>query len=117
MWPRLATYLGAKATSQQHFEKSRPDEGDIQLEFSMAECAQDKRQIWNELCDRQGRPKAKATFDFATWKVVDWVFQRTWSATLSINKARKYGWTGHMDSYQSFVDLFEEYRKRGMLPQ
>jgi hypothetical protein len=107
MWPRLARYFGAKAASDQKFEKHFPTEGVPQQELSLAEWAKDKRPVWDRICAKAGVPQAKATWDAGTWAYQDWVFQRTWSATLSINKARKFGWTGHMDSYQAFVKTFE----------
>ena len=116
MWPRLADRFGAKASSAQKFTKSAPNEGELQLDLSLAEWSQDKRKIWDDLCDRQGISCAKATFDFGTWAFQDWVFQRTWSATLSITKARRYGWTGYMDSYQCFIDTFETFRQHGFIP-
>ncbi|OQE40371.1 hypothetical protein PENCOP_c006G06720 [Penicillium coprophilum] len=117
MWPRLASSLGANADSQQHFEKAVPKEGEFQVEWRLAEWCQDKRKAWEDLCDRQNLPGAKATFDLAGWEVGDFLFQRTWSATLSINKARRFGWTGHIDSYQSFVDTFNKFRQLGLIPQ
>ncbi|KAJ5318516.1 hypothetical protein N7476_004936 [Penicillium atrosanguineum] len=117
MWPRLAENLGAAASSQQRFEKALPKEGDLQLELSLAEWCQGKRKVWEDLCERQGLPGAKTTFDLAGWAVGDFLFQRTWSATLSVNKARRFGWTGHADSYQSFVDTFEKFRQLGLIPK
>jgi nucleoside-diphosphate-sugar epimerase len=117
MWPRLAASLGAKADWQQHFEKAVPREGDLQLDWSLAEWCQDKRKVWEDLCDRQGLPGAKATFDLAGWAVGDFLYQRTWSATLSMNKARRFGWAGHIDSYQSFVDTFDKFRQLGLIPK
>ncbi|KAI0184876.1 hypothetical protein EV127DRAFT_485679 [Xylaria flabelliformis] len=117
MWPRLAASLGAKADSQQNFQKASPREGELQLDWSLAEWCQDKRKVWEDLCDRQALPGAKATFDLVGWAVGDFLFRRTWSATLSVNKARQYGWTGHIDSYQSFVDTFEKFRQMGLIPK
>lgn len=117
MWPRLAESLGANTESQQVFQKVAPKEGELQLNWSLAEWCQDKREVWNGLCDRQGLPDAKATFDLAGWEVGDFLFQRTWSATLSVNKARMFGWTGHIDSYQAFVNTFDKFRQLGLIPK
>jgi len=116
MWPRLAAYFGANASSDQVFEKTAPRIGDVQLDFSLAEWAKDKRQVWETMCEKAGVPDAKATFDSGTWAYQDWVFQRSWSATLSINKAREYGWTGHIDSYKSLVATFEKFKELGQIP-
>ncbi|PVH84975.1 NAD(P)-binding protein [Cadophora sp. DSE1049] len=116
MWPRLAAYFGAKSTSDQEFTKPVPTIGQPQLDFSLAEWAKDKREVWDRICDRTGKPEAKATWDAGTWAFQDWVFQRTWSATLSINKARRFGWTGHIDSYKSFTDAFQSFEEIGLIP-
>ncbi|KAB8229678.1 uncharacterized protein BDW43DRAFT_302957 [Aspergillus alliaceus] len=87
--------------------------GEFQLDWSLAEWCQDKRKVWEDLCDRQGSPGAKVAFDLAGWTVGDFLFQRTWSATLSVNKVRRFGWTCHIDSYQSFVDTFDKFRSSG----
>ena len=117
MWPRLATYLGVSATSDQVFTKSRPQEGEVQLELSLAEWAADKRETWERICDREGMPQAKATWDAGTWHYQDWVFQRTWCATLSINKARKFGWAGHLDSFDSITRAFDKFASLGQIPK
>ena len=116
MWPRIAKYFGANATSGQVFQKSFPKEGETQLEFSLAEWAADKKEVWHRICDESGCPEAKATWEFGTWAFQDWVFQRTWSATLSVNKARKLGWQGHIDSYQSLTDAFEKFVDLKQIP-
>jgi nucleoside-diphosphate-sugar epimerase len=117
MWPRIAKYCGAHATSDQVFEKSVPKEGDSQLEVSLAEWVADKREVWERICDENGCHEAKATWESGTWAFQDWVFQRTWSATLSINKARKFGWQGHIDSYQSLTDAFEKFVELKQIPR
>ncbi|KAK3686428.1 hypothetical protein LTR37_019816 [Vermiconidia calcicola] len=117
MWPRLADYFNAKASTEQKFTKPLPKEGDVQLENSFLEWSKDKREVWESLCDRQGIASAKQTFDFGTWAFQDWVFQRTWSATLSISKARRYGWKGYVDSYDSFVRTFDKFKQFGLIPK
>jgi nucleoside-diphosphate-sugar epimerase len=116
MWPRLAAYFGAKASSDQSFSKPRPKEGELQLDHSFLEWSGDKRQVWEDLCDKKVVPSAKVTFDFGTWAFQDWVFQRTWSATLSMSKARQYGWAGYKDSYDCFVETFDKFKKFGLIP-
>lgn len=62
MWPRLAAYFGATATSSQKFEKPFPTEGVPQLELSLADWAKDKRPVWDRICDKAGLPQAKASW-------------------------------------------------------
>jgi hypothetical protein len=116
MWPRLAKYFGAKASSDYKFKTAYPREGDLLLEVSLAQWSQGKEEIWHKICDKYNAPAAKATWQFGTWAFQDWVFQRTWSATLSVNKARKYGWTHSVDSYDSFLDTFKTFESQSMIP-
>ena len=116
LWPRLAEYFGAAASSEQSFERKDLVTGEPFLELNVEEWARDKQVVRDRLCDRTGVQQAKSTFNAGTWAFQDWVFHRTWSATLSINKARKLGWTGHMDSYDSFVDAFKEFKRLGQIP-
>ena len=116
MWPKLANYLGAKATSEQEFSKSAPREGQVQQELSLSEWSQDKRPVWEALCDKAGVPEAKATWDAGTFAFQDWVFQRSWSATLTMTKARKLGWTGYKDSYDSVTETFDKFKELKQIP-
>lgn len=117
MWPRLASFFGARATSNQNFEKPRPvEEGALQQEFSVIEWLGDKQPVWETLCDRAGIPEAKATFGFVTPFIMDWAFRRSWSATLSMSKARKLGWTGYLDSYESNIRVFQRFRELKQIP-
>jgi nucleoside-diphosphate-sugar epimerase len=116
LWPRLAANLGASASTEQHFSKPVPDEGVPQQEFSLAEWSKDKRPVWDRLCNAAGVPEAKATFDAGTWGYQDWVFQRSWSATLSMSKARRFGWEGYIDSYDSVTEAFARFRELKQIP-
>ncbi|CAG7926822.1 unnamed protein product [Penicillium olsonii] len=116
MWPRLAEWFGAHASSDQHFTKTSFEAGDTHLDVNLEDWAKDKREVWNALCDKLGSPGSKSTFDAGTWAFQDWVFQRTWSAPLSMNKARKFGWTGHLDSFDSFTDAFTKFKELGQIP-
>jgi hypothetical protein len=35
---------------------------------------------------------------------------------MSINKARKFGWTHHVDSFESFIDTFKSLESQGLIP-
>jgi nucleoside-diphosphate-sugar epimerase len=131
MWPRLAAYFGVTVpldnkpassadpeTPWQTFSNPKPERGTVLLDgASFADWATDEKQTaWDKLCDQKGVPGAKKTWEFGTWRYQDWVFQRTWSATLSINKARKFGWTGHIDSFDCFANTFAEFERLGLIP-
>ncbi|KEF55239.1 uncharacterized protein A1O9_08893 [Exophiala aquamarina CBS 119918] len=72
--------------------------------------------VWDRICEKRGSAQAKASWDAATWAFQDRVFQHTWCATLSINKARQLGWIGHIDSFDSFTHAFEKFVELGQIP-
>lgn len=116
MWPRLVSYFGGHASSDYKFTKPAPEPGTPQQEVSLAEWAKDKREVWDRICDKAGMSQAKATWDSATWAYQDWVFMRSWSAVLSMNKAKAFGYNGHVDSYDGFVNTFKKFQVLGQIP-
>ena len=119
LWPRLAAHFGARAYDEHDFVRHADitvTPGTFAQELSFVEWAKDKRQVWEEICDARGAPHAKSTFDSATWAYQDWVFRRTWTSTLSMNKAKKYGWTGWVDSFDCLIETFLRFEEMGLIP-
>lgn len=117
-WPRLAEHFGAKATSDQKFSMPTPKIGEMQQDTTFAEFFEDKQAVWLKLCKKQGMDaeKAKSAWDYVGPDLMDWPFRRTWGNVLSIAKARKFGWMGHIDSFDCFVQSWNDYKKAGLLP-
>lgn len=115
-WPRLAQYVGAEASSDQVFEKPRPARGETQIELKFQDWAEENQAVWDEMCDVAGFADAKRTFSECNWPFQTWVFQRGWNSTLSINKARRFGWMGHRDSFESFTEAFDRFVEVGQVP-
>jgi hypothetical protein len=116
MWPSLAKHLGAEASPDYEFQKPAPKLGELQQEFSLGEWSKDKRPVWDQICDKANLPEAKATWDAGTWQYQDWVFQRAWCSTVSVSKAREYGYTGYKDSYKSLTSAFDNFKKVKQIP-
>ncbi|KAN0103515.1 hypothetical protein V8E51_011828 [Hyaloscypha variabilis] len=121
LWPQLAAYFGIDPAdadvSAQINKVEEPLEGTAEQFFSLNTWAKDKRPVWDKLCEETKTANSKKTFDCGTWQFQDWVFQRTWSALLSVSKARRYGWTGYIDSLDSFIATFDELAKQGVIPK
>ncbi|KAM3424916.1 hypothetical protein BST61_g6890 [Cercospora zeina] len=95
-WPVLAHHFGAYSTPDQIFHKVEP-------------------KFWYAAARVQPRG-AGESFERASWSELDGMFQRSWSASVSVNKARKFGWNGFKDSFDCFVDVFEALRRAKLLP-
>lgn len=120
MWPQLTSYFGVETSPNPSFDRASIKNLTIGVpsqEVSLVEWAtNDKRQAWEQLCESTGCPEAKGSWDGASWQMMDWVFGRTWSATVSISKARRFGWNGYIDSYQAFVETFERMKRLKQIP-
>lgn len=117
MWPRLTEYFGVQTSSEQDFDRSGMKIGEPFLDTSLAEWATpDRRKAWELVCEEAGVPEAKSTWDAGTWQYQHWVFGRTWSATLSMSKVRKFGFAGYIDSFEAFTACFAKMKALKQLP-
>ncbi len=117
LWPRLTSYFGVSTSSEYAFRKPGMKAGVPHLEVSLGEWAtDDKKASWDQLCEQLGCPEAKKSWEAGTWQYQDWVFGRTWSATLSMSKARKFGYQGYIDSYDALVQTFERMKRLKQIP-
>ncbi|KAM3068427.1 hypothetical protein ACMFMG_009564 [Clarireedia jacksonii] len=115
-WPRLAGYFGLKIDSEQEFQQPMPEIGATQQDFSFEEWFEGKREVWDRLCERVGKGSAKGMFDYVGGDLLDWSFRRTWVSPMNINKAKRFGWLGWIDSYDSMVQTWDKYKEKGLLP-
>jgi hypothetical protein len=44
------------------------------------------------------------------------VFQRAWCSTVSVSKAREFGYTGYKDSYKSLTGAFDNFKQAKQIP-
>lgn len=47
----------------------------------------------------------------------DGVTGRTWADDASMEKAKKYGWNQVKDTFQSYVEIFDELKKSKVIPK
>lgn len=80
----------------------------------MSDWAKDKKPVWETICDKYGG--TKDAFDWGTWDFFDWAIGKAWPTLLSINKARKFGWTRHDDTFETWVETFRSFENAGILP-
>lgn len=55
-------------------------------------------------------------WDKATWSFLTFVFGREYSCVVSMSKARKMGWNGYEDTWDSFEEAFKRLEEEGVLP-
>lgn len=75
----------------------------------------DVKNAWQKVAEREGLDKS--AFEKATWGFLGFVLGRNFDLVISMSKARKCGWTGYRDSWESLESVFGELEEGGVLPK
>lgn len=70
---------------------------------------------WTELRDRFNL--SQDTWDSATWRFLAFLLGREISCVVSMSKARKLGWQGYEDTWDSFCKVFDALEREGIVPK
>ena len=93
---------------------ARGESQKMESQINMMEWAKDKKPVWERVvANHGGNPSA---FDWGTWDILDWGLGEGWLAITTVTKARKYGWTRHDDTYDTWVKTFRSFENAGILP-
>ncbi|KAF2478710.1 NAD dependent epimerase/dehydratase family protein-like protein [Neohortaea acidophila] len=133
MWPRLASYFdmdyigpddGSAAKFQEQGMKCDPPphgrgrRSMMRFKFSFVEWAKSSEnvQAWKELSEKHGLRDAE-------WKDVGSIFgranfclHRPYASVMSATKAKKFGFFGFVDSYESIFSVIEEFVALKIVP-
>jgi hypothetical protein len=133
LWPELARWYGCSEHTGPELDESKlttVDPGDVptplgygpplkpRFAFMLAQWAQEPENhaAWKAIMKKhqlsddpfEGNVEENFTYgDAAAWAL---------SLMLSTNKARRFGWTGHVDTLESLFLAYSELNKIGMLP-
>ena len=75
---------------------------------------QDVKEAWNRIAEREGLQED--AFEKATWGFLGFVLGRKYDLIISMSKARKAGWTGYVDTWESLEGVFDELKRAKILP-
>jgi hypothetical protein len=142
MWPKLAKHFGCKVPANQ-FERPTPgssrmelhenpplqdyyesaglesavSRGVVEQRIDLVKWSQkpEVKAAWEKIAERDGLEKD--AFEKATWDFLGFVLGRNYPIVISASKARAFGFNGYIDSWQSFVQTFEELEKLKIVPK
>jgi hypothetical protein len=142
MWPKVAKRFGCKVPSKQ-FERKTPESSQMKLadvppfediaavtgmEGKIKQGVVEQRidlvkwskkpevkKTWERIAERDGLEKD--AFEKATWDFLGFVLGRNYNIVISMSKAREYGFNGYKDTWQSFMNTFDELEKLKILPK
>ncbi|KAL0933759.1 nad dependent epimerase dehydratase family protein [Colletotrichum truncatum] len=73
------------------------------------------QQAWKRLADRDGLDRE--ALDRASWAFAGFAWGRDYDVVLSMTRARKLGWTGYADSWDSFETVFGQLKDARVIPK
>lgn len=101
MWPKIASY----------FEIETAPPLPMSLEIVMA----DKEPLWNDMVEKYGLVN-NSYKDVSSWRFGDAVFSWDYDLIADGTKARRFGFHEYVATDEMFMNIFEDYRKRKIIP-
>jgi hypothetical protein len=147
MWPRLAQRFDVKIPADQFSAKTktkidaggsvtpliekppladqapamgiegRVPRGEVRAHIDLTQWAQrpEVQQAWDQLARREGLQKD--AFEKATWQFLNFIMGRNYNLIINMNKARKLGYQGWADTWDSLVNCLDELEAEKILPK
>ncbi|KAJ9602187.1 hypothetical protein H2200_013307 [Cladophialophora chaetospira] len=114
LFQAIGAYFGIDIPPQTDFAE-QGDKNKMANSFKMEDWAADKKEVWHRIVDKYGGDKA--AFDWGTWFFFDWTTGKAWPTISSMNKARKFGYTGYWDSVEAWMETIKMFENAGILPK
>lgn len=102
LWPKIADYFG--------LETAPP------LPMSLEVVMADKEELWNSMIKKHGLEDHSYS-DVSSWKFGDFVFSWDYDFFADGTKARRLGFHEYVDTESMFINIFDDFKKRKILPQ
>ncbi|WP_127494767.1 SDR family oxidoreductase [Paenibacillus glycanilyticus] len=101
LWPKIAAYFG--------LETAPP------LPMSLEVVMADKEPLWNALVDKYDLQRINYK-EVSSWRFGDFVFSWDYDFFADGSKARRFGFHDYIDTEKMFMDIFEDFRRRKVIP-
>lgn len=101
LWPKIAAYFGLEAADP--------------LPMALSEVMADKEPLWNDMVRRHGLA-AHTYADVSSWGFGDFVFGWDYDFFADGSKARRLGFHEFVDTEAMFFSIFDDFRRRGVIP-
>ncbi|MFC5406496.1 SDR family oxidoreductase [Cohnella soli] len=101
LWPKIAAF----------FELETAPPLPMSLEVVMA----DKEALWNSMVEKYDLME-NSYKDVSSWRFGDFVFSWDYDFFSDSSKSRRFGFHEFVDTEKMFMDIFEQFRKRKVIP-
>jgi nucleoside-diphosphate-sugar epimerase len=101
LWPKIADFFGLDVAPP--------------LPMSLAATMADKEQLWSAMTAKHGlTPHPFA--EVSSWPFGDFVFSLDYDMFADGTKARRFGFHEYVETEAMFLDIFTDFRRRGIVP-
>lgn len=142
LWPKVARKFGCRVPERQ-FERSmeegsevklaevppfedlaqgtgmegRVRQGRVEQRIDLVKWSRKKevKEAWKKIAEREGLETD--VFEKATWGFLGFILGRNYDIVISMSKARKFGWTGYVDTWESLEESFDELAREKIVPK
>ena len=101
LWPVFADYFGMKT-------------GGVRTQ-RLGETMPEKQAVWDRIVEKHGLARSPFA-ELVLWPYGDFVFHPDWDIMSDTLKCRQYGFHEVCDTRQMFIELFDLYRSRKIIP-
>ncbi|GAA6034193.1 hypothetical protein JCM8097_003773 [Rhodosporidiobolus ruineniae] len=117
LWPKIANYFDVSLPSPpaDSAPSNKKIGSDIVLLHPSESWAASHASTFSALTEKHDL-NPDAFSKFATWSFLDFATGRTWADVASMDAAREIGWTEEVDTFESFVKVFEQLKKLKIIP-
>ncbi|KAF2427657.1 NAD(P)-binding protein [Tothia fuscella] len=95
--------------------KTKPNKVEQRIDLTKWAKRDDVKQAWGRLVEREGLDKDG--LEKATWGFLGFVLGRNFDLVISMSKARRIGWTGYLDTWESFEKTFKTMEQEKIIPK
>lgn len=101
LWPKIARYFG--------LETAPP------LQMSLDVVMDDKEELWNTMVEKHELARHSYS-DVSSWRFGDFVFSWDYDFFADGSKARRFGFHEYIDTEAMFMNIFDDFRRRKVIP-
>ncbi|WP_034297722.1 SDR family oxidoreductase [Herbaspirillum sp. RV1423] len=101
MWPKIARYFDLEAAPP--------------LPLSLTSVMADKADLWKQIAGKHGLAPHSFT-DLSSWEFSDFVFSWDYDMFGDSSKARRFGFHEYVETERMFMDIFDDFRRRKVIP-
>jgi nucleoside-diphosphate-sugar epimerase len=113
--PKPPVSVFAKDMGLEGNEYVQPSKVEAQIDLTKWSQQDNVKAAWKKIAQREGIDEK--VFEKATWDFLMFVLGRNYDIVISMSKARKFGWTGYRDTWESLEETFDELEEKGVVPK